>query len=318
VRQGAAWGVNEVAPNADLEAGASITVAVLDTGIDAKHSCFQGVALTVRNFSNSPHAHDIQGHGTHCAGIIFGRDVDGIRIGVARGVRRALIGKVLDDTGHGDSATIAQAMQWAQDSGAQVISMSIGIDFTRLVTWFEEEGKARAEAVSRALSAYRDTVRVFDTLARALEAQAILARRGAIAIAAAGNESARSASKPYVVDVSLPAAAAGIISTGAIALGPSGYEIAPFSNTNPEVCAPGVNIVSAKAGGGLCANSGTSMAAPHVAGIAALWCERAFAENPKSRAELVRSKLLASCISNGFAPGITAVDRGAGLVQAPR
>jgi subtilisin family serine protease len=150
-----------------------------------------------------------------------------------------------------------------------------------------------------------------------MDAQAVVARRGVIAVAAAGNESRRNDSKPYVVDVSLPAAAIGLLSTGAVASGPNGYEISHFSNVNPAVCAPGVNVVSAKAGGGLCTKSGTSMAAPHVAGVVTLWCEQVFADNPRASAELVRGKVLASCRSSGFAPGVTPADRGAGIVLAP-
>ncbi|UUZ52799.1 S8 family serine peptidase [Massilia sp. H-1] len=72
---------------------------------------------------------DGHGHGTHCAGTIFGRAVNGIRIGVAPGVTRALIGKVLDSDGGGSSDNIVEAMLWAVEQGAHVISMSIGMDF---------------------------------------------------------------------------------------------------------------------------------------------------------------------------------------------
>ena len=76
--------------------GAGVTVEVNDTGVDATHPDFDtrvtGEALT-----------DTDGHGTHCAGTIFGRAVDDCRIGVAHGVTRALVGKVLG-TGGGSSA----------------------------------------------------------------------------------------------------------------------------------------------------------------------------------------------------------------------
>ena len=82
--------------------GEGVTVAVLDTGIDSKHPAFAGVDIVEKDFTGTGNG-DRQGHGTHCAGTIFGRDVDGKRIGVARGVKRALIGKVLGDEGGGDS-----------------------------------------------------------------------------------------------------------------------------------------------------------------------------------------------------------------------
>jgi subtilisin family serine protease len=315
--RGGSWGVLEVAPKADENAGSSMVVAVLDTGIQQDHPAFRGIAPETRNFSRSPHDHDVDGHGTHCAATIFGRDVDGVRIGVARGVRRALIGKVLDDEGTGDTAAIAQAIQWAHQNGAQIISLSLGMDFARLVEFHEKRGKVRAEALSIALSLFRDTVRVFDALVHSLNMLAVLQRRGVILVAASGNESARAAEKPYLVDVSLPAAAIGVLSTGAVARGENGYEIGDFSNTNPQLCAPGVDVVSAKLGGGLCAKSGTSMATPHVAGLAALWWERTFRANPNADGELVRRRLLNSCRDTGFAPGVKVADRGAGLALAP-
>lgn len=83
--------------------------------------------LLQRNFTADADS-DEHGHGTHCAGTVFGRDVDGVRIGVARGVTKALIGKVLGTEG-GSSDLIVQAIQWAVAQGAHVISMSLGIDF---------------------------------------------------------------------------------------------------------------------------------------------------------------------------------------------
>jgi subtilisin family serine protease len=311
------WGVLNVAPDADENAGSSMVVAVLDTGIDRKHAAFQGVAIEARNFSGSPHDDDRNGHGTHCAGTIFGRDVDGVRIGVARGVRKALIGKVLDDEGAGDSVAIAQAINWAYQQGAQIISLSLGIDFAELVKYYETHGKEPEEALSIALSAFRDTVRVFDGLVHSLNMLSVLQQRGVILVAASGNESARRAKKPYIIDVGLPAAAIGMVSTGAVARGANGYEIGAFSNANPQLCAPGVGIVSAKFGGGLASLDGTSMATPHVAGVAALWWERTRSDNPNADGELVRRKILENCLATGFAPDVKPADRGAGLVQAP-
>src|SRR5215471_5931872 len=178
--KGGSWGVLDVAPKADEKAGSSVVVAVLDTGIDGEHPAFRGVSLERKNFTRSPHDDDRVGHGTHCAGTIFGRDVNGVRIGVARGVRRALIGKVLDDEGIGETAAIAQAIQWAHQQGAQIISLSLGMDFARLVQFHEDLGKVRAEALSIALSAFRDTVRVFDGLVHSLSMLAVLQRRGVI------------------------------------------------------------------------------------------------------------------------------------------
>ncbi|MDQ3644958.1 MAG: S8 family serine peptidase, partial [Actinomycetota bacterium] len=92
------WGIAAVGADKSPFTGAENVVAVLDTGIDSSHPAFEGVTLVEEDFSGSGIC-DRQGHGTHCAGTIFGRDVEGTRIGVARGVSRALIGKVLDDGG---------------------------------------------------------------------------------------------------------------------------------------------------------------------------------------------------------------------------
>ena len=74
--------------------GNGIVVAVLDTGIDASHPAFAGVEVIQKDFTGEGDG-DQHGHGTHCAGTIFGRNVNGTRIGVAMGVKKALIGKVL-------------------------------------------------------------------------------------------------------------------------------------------------------------------------------------------------------------------------------
>ena len=90
------WGVNAVGASTSPFTGNGVVVAVLDTGIDPGHPAFAGVTLVQKNFTTAG-PNDQHGHGTHCAGTIFGRDVDGTRIGVAPGVKKALIGKVPRD-----------------------------------------------------------------------------------------------------------------------------------------------------------------------------------------------------------------------------
>jgi subtilisin family serine protease len=84
------WGVEAVGAATSPFSGEGVVVAVLDSGIDASHAAFAGVTLGKRDFTGAAHLGDEHGHGTHCAATIFGRDVDGRRIGVARGVQRAL------------------------------------------------------------------------------------------------------------------------------------------------------------------------------------------------------------------------------------
>jgi subtilisin family serine protease len=294
-------------------------VAVLDTGVDAAHPAFAGVELVQRDFSGAGDG-DRQGHGTHCAGTIFGRDVDGTRIGVAGGVSKALVGKVLGDDGGGDSDMIFRGIAWALQEGADVISMSLGFDFPGLVDDLVNRRRWPVDlATSAALEAYRGNLRMFDALMGMVRARAAF-DEGTILCAAAGNESRREENEDFEIAVSLPAAAEGVVSVGALARGEggAGFTVAPFSNTFPQLSAPGVDVLSAKAGGGLRSLSGTSMATPHVAGVAALWWETVRAGSSRPSATAVLAKLLAAARPEGFAPGTDEADRGLGIASAPQ
>ena len=249
----ATWGVQAVRATDSPFTGNGITVAVLDTGIDPNHVAFQGVELVRKNFTDEGDD-DGHGHGTHCAGTIFGRDVGNLRIGVARGVQRALIGKVLGQGG-GSSATIARAIQWAVNEGAHCISMSLGIDFPGFVAFLvNERGLDINPATSIALEQYRANVNLFTALADAVQAQGALGQGTAI-VAASGNESNR---PTFEIAVAPPAAGTGLIAVGALQQGANGLlAVASFSNNQVDVSAPGVGVISAKLGGGLSQKSGT-------------------------------------------------------------
>jgi subtilisin family serine protease len=308
-----AWGIGAVGALETAYTGKGITVAVLDTGIDPNHTAFQGVTLVRRNFTEESDD-DLHGHGTHCAGTIFGRDVNNLRIGVASGVERAIIGKVLGKGG-GSSATIAQAIQWAVNEGAHVISMSLGIDFPGYVQQLVDMyGLKIAPATSMALEAYRANVNLFRELADFVLAQSMFSH-GTTIVAASGNESNR---PEYEIAVSPPAAAQGIISVGALQQTAAGLAPATFSNNQVDISAPGVDIISAKAGGGLTRKSGTSMATPHVAGIAALWSQRQLEKTGAVNGKRLQARLISSGADNTMAPGVEAEDIGTGIVQAPR
>jgi subtilisin family serine protease len=141
---------------------------------------------------------------------------------------------------------------------------------------------------------------------------------GAVIVAASGNESLRNKDPQFVIDTTLPASAsANIISVGATMQSAGGLGIAPFSNVNPVLCAPGVDIVSANRTGGLVSMSGTSMACPHVAGLAALWWQDSMQNVGMATGGLVRAKVLASALPTGFLAGVGLPDRGAGQAMAP-
>ncbi|WP_205965769.1 S8 family peptidase [Paraburkholderia guartelaensis] len=309
---GTAWGVHAVKADTSPFDGEGIVVAMLDTGIDATHPAFSGVTFVQENFTDDPNGGDTVGHGTHCAGTIFGRDVDGFRIGVARGVAKALIGKVLSDKG-GSSERIADAMQWAVNNGAHVISMSLGIDFPGYSAGLQERGFPPELAISRALVGYRMNVLLFERLASALRARA----QATLIVAAAGNESRRKVDPRFEIAVSPPAVSEGIVSVAALGQDAAGLSVAEFSNTGALISGPGVSIISAAVGGGLRTMSGTSMATPHVAGVAALWAQKLIQSSPLGW-QIFNARVLSSGTSNGFAPGFDPTDTGAGLATAPQ
>jgi subtilisin family serine protease len=311
---GMTWGVQAVGAGTSPFTGDGIVVAVLDTGIDTSHPAFAGVTIVRKNFTEASDD-DEDGHGTHCAGTIFGRNVAGVRIGVAPGIKKALIGKVLGNGG-GGSDQIVQAIQWAVSGGANVISMSLGIDFPGYVKALEIDGYPTELATSMALEGYRANVLLFGRLASFIAAQNAF-MQATLLVAAAGNESRREVNPNFQIAVSPPAVADGFVSVAAVAKGPQGYTVAPFSNVGARVSGPGVGVESTKRGGGLIAMSGTSMATPHVAGVAALWAEK-LSMTGELNGKLLADRLIGTATTAGMRSGFDPHDIGAGLVSAPQ
>lgn len=308
----ATWGVEAVGATDTPFDGAGITVAVLDTGIDPDHPAFAGVDIVQKNFT-AEGDNDSHGHGTHVAGTIFGRGVDGLRIGVAPGVERALIGKVLG-AGGGSSASIARAIQWAVNEGAHVVSMSLGIDFPGFVKLLiEREGLEVEPATSIALEQYRANINLFTALADTVQAHGAFGQ-GTLIVAASGNESRR---PEFEIAASPPAAGTGVLAVGALGEGGDGLSVARFSNNEVDVAAPGVDVISAKPGGGLVSMSGTSMATPHVAGVAALWAQKLRDTTGRVESGTLLAQVVASGTTAPLAPGAEEEDIGTGIVRVP-
>ncbi|MCO4238623.1 S8 family serine peptidase [Pseudarthrobacter raffinosi] len=236
----------------------SIKVAVLDTGVTTDNPDISPkVGVDARaNFSTAATGEDNYGHGTHVAGIIAAtKDAVGVT-GVCPGCR-ILDGKVLNDSGSGSTSSIVNGIDWALDNGAQVINMSLG-----------------QRVSSRALEAAVNDAWI----------------RGAVIVAAAGNGGTQA--KIY------PGAYPNVI---AVAATDNDDAKASFSTYGKwvDVAAPGVSVYSTfpnhdfylgtqnGRSHGYDIASGTSMASPIVAGVAALvWSTPAGTENAAVRKKI--------------------------------
>ena len=235
--------------------GKGVKVAVLDTGIDATHPDLRGGKVVASaNFSEADSTTDHFGHGTHVASIVAGTGAraGGQRKGVAFGAS-LLNGKVLDDFGFGSESGIIAGMEWAAKQHARVANMSLG-------GWPTDGTDPMSQAITRLTARYRT-----------------------LFVVAAGNAG------PGEQTVESPGAATAALTVGAV---DAEDQLADFSGQGPrfgdyamkpDITAPGVDIVAARAAGTSLGEpvdqwytrlSGTSMATPHVAGAAAIMAQR--------------------------------------------
>jgi subtilisin family serine protease len=273
--------------------GTGVRIAVLDTGIDADHPDVAGKIAASRSFIPNQEVADGHGHGTHVAASAAG---DGLPYkGVAPGAD-LVIGKVLNDGGSGTFSQIIAGMEWAAvEQDARVVNMSIGTNQA-------SDGN--------------------DELSQAVNN--LTASTGALFVIAAGNAG------PRAETIAAPGAAAAALTVGAV--GKSGQPgvsggIAGFSSRGPligslrlkpDVTAPGVGIAAARATGTSMGtpidelhtrSNGTSMAAPHVAGAAAILAQ----QHPGWDGALLKAKLVSA--AHPAAQGHTRYDEGAGQVD---
>lgn len=232
-----------------ITTGTTIKVAVLDTGIDASHPDLSSKLDLQKDFTTSGSVDDLYGHGTHVAGIIAATTNNGIGVAGICPECRLLNGKVLDNSGSGAYSWIANGITWATDNGAKVINLSLG-------------GSSSSSTLQNAVN-YAWT-------------------HGAVVVAAAGNNA--SSSKIY------PAAYPNVIS---VASTNNRDKKSSFSNYGSwvTVAAPGEYIYSTlpthsfkletTSGDNLSYGflSGTSMATPMTAGVAALVWSSPFGTN---------------------------------------
>jgi type VII secretion-associated serine protease mycosin len=231
--------------------GAGVTVAVVDTGVQADHPDLAGVVLRGTDLvtAGGDGSADGQGHGTHVAGIVGA--VANNRVGVAgfaQGVKILPV-RVLGNDGSGWNSDIAKGIVYAADHGAAVVNLSLG---------GSSSDGASADAVRYALA------------------------RNVVVVAAAGNE--RRSGSP----TSYPAAYPGVL---AVAATDSADRVASFSTAGSyvDVAAPGVQILSTVRGSSYTTMSGTSMATPFVAAAVAILKAADPALTPARAAQVLES-----------------------------
>lgn len=224
--------------------GAGVAIAVVDTGVNLQHEDLRARLIGGRDFVDGDDlAQDENGHGTHVAGVAAASTDNGIGIAGVAPDASIMPLRVLDVKGTGVESNVVEAVRFALGrTGELGMRLVVNLSLTDL----EIEGatsSARLEEVIR--EAWQG---------------------GAVVVAAAGNESL-----PYS---DYPAAGPNVLSVGAT---DAEDRRAGFSNRGPTVVAPGEKIVSTYWDGSTpddhavyASGSGTSMAAPHVAGVAAL------------------------------------------------
>jgi thermitase len=234
-QSGEQWGLAQIkaAEAWDLTTGSnSVTIAVIDTGVDLDHPELQSNIVPGYDYVNFDNfADDDNGHGTHVAGIAAAKGNNGQGVAGLNWKARIMPLKILDYNGDGDVFNLAQAILEAADRGAQVINLSLGGNCP-----------------------YNDWTAVQQAIDEATA-------KGVLVIAASGNQGLSS--------VFCPAALDKVIAVGSTT---QSDFLSYFSNYGAEldVVAPGSNIYSTLPGGAYGYKSGTSMATPYVAGLAAL------------------------------------------------
>ena len=241
--------------------GKGIRVGHLDTGADGKHPALKTAIAAFAEFDFMgfqvkpvPKPHDTDEHGTHTAATIAGRAVQGRSVGVAP---RAELASAIVIEGGNVIARILGGMDWAITQKVRLLSMSLGL---------------------------RGFVDDFLALSQILRAKNVLP------VFAVGNEGPGTSRSPGNYAEALSVGAND--NAGAVANFSSSQRFARVKDPLvPDLVGPGVDVISAKPGGGFQLMSGTSMATPHIAGLAALL----FEAKPSATADEVEAAIFKSC-----------------------
>lgn len=248
--------------------GKGVRVGHLDTGVDGKHAALKTAIASFAEFDSlgaqikpAPKPHDSDEHGTHTAATIAGRAVSNRAVGVAP---EAKLASAIVIEGGNVVARILGGMDWAITQDVRILSMSLGLrgmlDFFLAVTQ-------------------------------------IIRARNILPVFAVGNEGVATSRSPgnYVEALSVGAND----NKGRVPdFSSSQRFIRPSDPLVPDLVAPGVDVISAKPGGGTQKMSGSSMATPHVAGLAALL----FQAKPSASVAEVENAIFRSCRPTASAP----------------
>ncbi|ANZ34805.1 protease [Lentzea guizhouensis] len=276
------WGLQAVGADVSTATGKGVKLAVLDTGWEKNHPDFTGRAITTKSFITGEDVQDGHGHGTHCIGTAAGPRKPSTLPGYGVAPEAEIFaGKVLSNAGSGSDGGILGGIDWAVTNGCAVISMSLGADVPAGTPYSQ----------------------IYETVA-----QRALAK-GTLIIAASGNASSRPG---RIAPVGHPARCPSIIAVAAIDVNRA---IASFSSGSADkigqidVCGPGVDVHSSfKLPEKYRRLRGTSMATPHVSGVAVL-----IAEKTGARAYELWARLTGTALRLP----LPSTDIGSGLVQAP-
>ena len=219
------WPITNGSADLDRDGGSEVEVAVLDTGIDYDHPDLSanvewGICLVLYRISTKPRDwNDRNGHGTHVAGTIAAAYNEIGVVGAAHGVELYAI-KVLNDAGYGYWSDVIEGIEWALRGPDRIIDS----DGDGAIIGDPDDDAAEVVSMSFGSSSAPEAVRDAIRLAYSM---------GAVFVASAGNEGEASPCYPAAFDE--------VIAVGVI---DEDDNVPSWSNRNPELAAPGVDILS--------------------------------------------------------------------------